>query len=295
MAEQVRAASPAALMQLVLAFRVSQALHVTATLGIADLLAAGPRPAADLAQATGTHPRALYRLLRAVASVGVLAEDGAGAFALTDLGQFLRADHPRSVHGNGGLRGAPHDVGDVAAPAPQRGPPASPPSATCTGSTPGRTAHAAPRRRRALRRRHDQQLAPAARRGGGRLRLLRRADGGRRGRRPRGAPGRRPGRQPAGAGRPVRPAPRRGRRGAAAARGGRGRPLRGRRRQLLRGRPGRRRRVPAEGASCTTGTTRRRPRSCAPAGGRWARPPGCCWSSGCSRRATPPTRTSSWT
>jgi hypothetical protein len=94
-----QAVSPTDLSQLVNAFRISQALHVAATLGIADLLAAGPRPAADLAAATGTHPRALYRLLRAVASVGVLAEDGAGAFALTDLGQYLRADHPQSVHG----------------------------------------------------------------------------------------------------------------------------------------------------------------------------------------------------
>ena len=99
MAEQVRAASPAALVELVQAFRVSQALHVAATLGVADLLAAGPRTAADLAGATGAHAGALYRLLRAVASVGVLAEDAAGAFALTELGQFLRADHPQSVHG----------------------------------------------------------------------------------------------------------------------------------------------------------------------------------------------------
>jgi hypothetical protein len=105
--EAERAAAPAALLQMVGAFQISQALHVTATLGIADLLAAGPRPADDLAAATGTHPRALYRLLRAVASVGVLAEDGAGAFALTALGQFLRADHPRSVHGTAVFTGQP--------------------------------------------------------------------------------------------------------------------------------------------------------------------------------------------
>src|SRR6516165_4859142 len=91
-----RTTSPADLARLVLAYQVSQALHVMAILGIADRLAAGPRPTADLASATGTHPRALYRLLRAVASVGVLSEDGAGAFALTDLGQYLRADHSQS-------------------------------------------------------------------------------------------------------------------------------------------------------------------------------------------------------
>jgi hypothetical protein len=110
--EAERAASPAALVQLIWAFRASQALHVTATLGIADLLAAGPRTADDLARATGTHPRALYRLLRAVASVGVLTEGPAGEgtgglFALTDLGQFLRTDHPRSVHGLAAFAASP--------------------------------------------------------------------------------------------------------------------------------------------------------------------------------------------
>ena len=92
-------ASPAELRWLLQGFRVTQSLYVTARLGIADLLAAGPRGPDDLAAATGTHGRALYRLLRAVASVGVLREDAAGAFALTDLGQFLRADHPRSIRG----------------------------------------------------------------------------------------------------------------------------------------------------------------------------------------------------
>jgi hypothetical protein len=92
-------------------FRVTQALHVTAKLGIADLLAAGPRTADDLAAATGTHARALYRLLRAVAPVGVLSEDAAGAFALTDLGQHLRADHPRSVRGLALFQGDPEMYG----------------------------------------------------------------------------------------------------------------------------------------------------------------------------------------
>src|SRR5262245_24616234 len=91
-------ASPADLRRMIQGHAVARALHVAATLGIADLLAAGPRTSGDLARATGTHPRALYRLLRAVASVGVLREDGDGAFALTDLGQYLRADHPQSQH-----------------------------------------------------------------------------------------------------------------------------------------------------------------------------------------------------
>ena len=95
------------LMQMVNAFEMSQVLHVTAKLGIADLLAAGPRTTDDLARATGTHTRSLYRLLRAVASVGALRQDAAGAFALTDLGQYLRTDHPQSVHGAAAYTGHP--------------------------------------------------------------------------------------------------------------------------------------------------------------------------------------------
>jgi Dimerisation domain len=81
-------------------YRVSQAISVAVTLGVPDLLAAGPCPAADLALATQTHPRALYRLLRALAALGVLDERTEQAsFALTELGQMLRQDLPRSLAG----------------------------------------------------------------------------------------------------------------------------------------------------------------------------------------------------
>jgi DNA-binding transcriptional ArsR family regulator len=57
--------------RLLWSYRISQAIHVAAVLGIADLLADGPRSAAELAEATGTHPDTLYRLLRALAGAGV--------------------------------------------------------------------------------------------------------------------------------------------------------------------------------------------------------------------------------
>ncbi len=47
------------------AYQASQAIHVAATLGIADLLKEGPRSVDELAEATGTHAPTLYRLLRA--------------------------------------------------------------------------------------------------------------------------------------------------------------------------------------------------------------------------------------
>jgi SAM-dependent methyltransferase len=70
---------------------ISHALYVAAKLGIADLLADGPRPYAELAQATGTHEASLHRLLRLLASAGVLVETNAGTFSLTPVGECLRS------------------------------------------------------------------------------------------------------------------------------------------------------------------------------------------------------------
>jgi hypothetical protein len=87
----------AELMRLVNGYQVSQAIHVAATLGIADLLKDGPRTSDDLAAATSTHPRSLYRLLRALAAVGVFHEDADRRFTLTPMGDCLRSDAPESV------------------------------------------------------------------------------------------------------------------------------------------------------------------------------------------------------
>jgi len=70
---------------------VSQSLCAVAELGIADLLADGPRSSAELADATGTHSEALNRVLRYLASEGVFDERD-GRFALTPMGHYLRSD-----------------------------------------------------------------------------------------------------------------------------------------------------------------------------------------------------------
>lgn len=70
-------------------FRLSRALHAAAELGLADLLADGPRPAAELAQATGTAPGPLFRLMRALAAAGVFAEVSSGIFGPTALSERL--------------------------------------------------------------------------------------------------------------------------------------------------------------------------------------------------------------
>ena len=96
------------LRRLINGYQVTQAIHVAAVLGIADLLADGPRTSDDLAVATDGAPDALYRLLRALAGVGVLREEEDRRFALTELGACLRSDAPEPVGGWAAFVGRPY-------------------------------------------------------------------------------------------------------------------------------------------------------------------------------------------
>src|SRR5688500_19256029 len=87
----------AVLRRLVNGYQVSQAIHVAAVLGIADRLAGGPKSSDELASATESHPDALYRLLRALAAVGVFREEPGRRFGPTPLGECLCADAPQPV------------------------------------------------------------------------------------------------------------------------------------------------------------------------------------------------------
>lgn len=87
-----RLASPATRLRRLLNYNTTQMVHVAARLGIAELLAAGPRPVAELATAAGAHPGALYRLLRALSHVGVFAEEPGRRFRLTPMANLLRAE-----------------------------------------------------------------------------------------------------------------------------------------------------------------------------------------------------------
>ena len=86
-----------ALYQLATAHYLSHALQLAAKLGIAELLADGPRQATDLAARTGTHARSLPRVLRLLASAGVFEERDDGSFALTSIGECLRPGVPGSA------------------------------------------------------------------------------------------------------------------------------------------------------------------------------------------------------
>lgn len=106
MAEDI-ARSRAELRRLIDGFRVTQALNVLVTTGVADLLADGPRMSDELAAAAGFHPRALYRLLRALASLGVLEEDDGRRFKLSPLGDGLRSEASGSLAAWTAYEGSP--------------------------------------------------------------------------------------------------------------------------------------------------------------------------------------------
>jgi ubiquinone/menaquinone biosynthesis C-methylase UbiE len=81
------------LVQMITSYWTSQAIHVAAKLGIADLVKDGPKSADELATATRTHPPSLYRLLRALASVEIFAEDEQQRFRLTPMAECLLDQH----------------------------------------------------------------------------------------------------------------------------------------------------------------------------------------------------------
>ncbi|MCC7259215.1 MAG: methyltransferase [Gammaproteobacteria bacterium] len=80
------------------AYWMPRMLFAAARLALADHLAAGPRSVDELADLTHTQPAFLYRLMRALASLGIFTEDVTQRFALTPLGAALRKDAPGAAH-----------------------------------------------------------------------------------------------------------------------------------------------------------------------------------------------------
>jgi hypothetical protein len=80
------------MLEIICGFWISRTIYVAAKIGLADHIKDSPRTVQDLASATGTNPASLYRVLRALASVGVFIEDEAGRFGPTPLSETLRSD-----------------------------------------------------------------------------------------------------------------------------------------------------------------------------------------------------------
>lgn len=83
--------------QLMTGHIVASAVNIAAQLGIADRLAHGPRPTTDLARDCNVNEGALYRVLRALASVGVFTEVSPRTFGLTPAGAALQEGPVRSM------------------------------------------------------------------------------------------------------------------------------------------------------------------------------------------------------
>lgn len=96
---EFQVAPPIAVLQLVTGRWVAQTVGVAAELGLADEIQTGPKTAQEVAAAKGLHPAPLYRLLRALASVGIFAEQEDGRFRQTPMSDALRSDVPYSMRG----------------------------------------------------------------------------------------------------------------------------------------------------------------------------------------------------
>jgi hypothetical protein len=88
---------PAQLMKFIVGKWISKPIYVAAELGIADKLAKGPRSIDELARMSQTDAPTLYRVLRALASVGIFSEGRDGRFELTPMAEFLKTGMMRSM------------------------------------------------------------------------------------------------------------------------------------------------------------------------------------------------------
>lgn len=104
----MRVDAAAELLRLVNAYRMSQAIHVAATLRLSDHLAGGPLSITELAAAADCDEGALYRLMRALSAAGVYEESPDGRFSATAVGEELRSDAERGLAGWARFVGRPN-------------------------------------------------------------------------------------------------------------------------------------------------------------------------------------------
>jgi hypothetical protein len=98
-ATQPRSISPAfEVFKMVAGIWRTRPLHVAVELGLADLLKDEPKTVEQLARETQTHAPSLRRLLRALAAQGIFVEQANSIYAQSELSDYLRRDHPDSLH-----------------------------------------------------------------------------------------------------------------------------------------------------------------------------------------------------
>lgn len=82
------------LVQMAMAHWGSHIVYVAAKLNLADHLAKEPMNANQLAEITETHAPSLYRLMRTLASLGIMTEDSSHRFSLTPVGEAMKTGAP---------------------------------------------------------------------------------------------------------------------------------------------------------------------------------------------------------
>jgi hypothetical protein len=85
------------MIRLALGFEPARMVYAAAKIGIANEIAASGSNAQDLARSLGVDEGAMYRLLRALAGLGVVLQSAEDRFTLTSLGETLRTEGTGSV------------------------------------------------------------------------------------------------------------------------------------------------------------------------------------------------------
>ena len=83
---------PIQMLQIMSGFWISRCVYILAKLGIADLIKDESKTVDELATATASHALSLFRVLRALASIGVISQDDQNRFGATPLSDTLRSD-----------------------------------------------------------------------------------------------------------------------------------------------------------------------------------------------------------
>jgi hypothetical protein len=92
-----RSGRPPALFEMATSYWISQVVYVTAELGIADVLRQGPKSCREIATDTGADEKSLYRLLRALCTIGLIRTAGTDQFTLAARGRPLVTGVPGSL------------------------------------------------------------------------------------------------------------------------------------------------------------------------------------------------------
>ena len=84
------------LSQMIQGYKNSQLVYIAAKLGVADLLASGPKSVDEIVVSTGTNAQALRRIMSGFVLCGLVIQREDNLFELTSLGECLRSDVPDS-------------------------------------------------------------------------------------------------------------------------------------------------------------------------------------------------------